>query len=88
MTIYSSSGLHQLNLLPLMYDFKLQDLMSFIKSLKSPTDNLNILDLLGTPQDMEKLTHSQLFNITSIIRLYNSEPIIDPSLPTITIKHH
>ena len=34
------SRLQQLNLLPLMYNFELQDLLFLIKSLKSPTDYL------------------------------------------------
>ena len=36
------SRLQQLNILPLMFVFELQDLMFLIKSLKSPTDNFNI----------------------------------------------
>ena len=93
------SRLQQLNLLPLMYNFELQDLLFLIKSLKSPTDNFNIHDYITFARGStrsglhQKLNHSRSqtaiqhhFYFNRIVRLYNSFPIIDLSLPLNTIK--
>ena len=59
------SRLQQLNILPLMFIFGLQDLMFLIKSLKSPTDNFNISNHItfasGTTRSgtYQKLVHSR-----------------------------
>ena len=41
------SRLQQLNLLPLMYIYELNDLMFLIKSLNTPTDNFNIRNFIS-----------------------------------------
>jgi len=79
----------------------LQDIIFFIKSLKSLTDNLYIDDhisfarcstrsglhqKLAHPRSQTATQHHVFFN--RIVRLYNSLSIIDLSLATITIKHH
>ena len=62
------SRLQQLNLLPLMHYFELQDIMFFIKSLKSPTDNFNIYDHISFARGStrsglhQKLTHPRSQN--------------------------
>ena len=96
---FYKSRLQQLNLLPLMYNFELQDLLFLIKSLKLPTENFNIYDYITFARGStrsglnQKLVHSRSqtaiqhhFYFNRIVRLYNSFPIIDLSLPTITIK--
>ena len=104
MTILNSSYKsrpQQMNLLPLMYTYKLHDLMFFIKSLKSPTDNFNINHHItfassttrsGTHQKLihpRKSTATQHhFYFNRIARLYNCLPVLDLSLSTNIIKHH
>ena len=91
------SRLQQLNLLPLMYIFELNDLMFFIKSSKSPTDNFNINHHItfaevwnppkvNSPKDINSNLHHFYFN--RIARLYNCLPVLDLSLSTNIIKHH
>jgi len=63
--VYNSSYKSRLNLLPLMYYFELHDIMFFVKSLQSPTDNLNIYDHITFARGPtrsglhHKLTHSR-----------------------------
>ena len=91
------SRLQQLNILPLMFVFELQDLMFLIKS---PTDNFNISNYItfasGTTRSR---THHKLvyfrtsttiqrhFYFIRIVRLYNHLPVIDLSLSINTIKN-
>ena len=90
----------QLNILPLMFVFELQDLMFLIKSLKSPTDNFNINNYItfasGTTRSRthHKLVHLRTsttiqrhFYFNRIVRLYNHLPVIDLSLSINTIKN-
>ena len=95
------SRLQQLNLLPLMYIYKLHDLIFFIKSLKSPTDNFNINHHITFASSTtrsgihQKLIHPRTSTVTQhhfyfnrITRLYNCSPVLDLSSSTNTIKHH
>ena len=100
---YTSSyklRLEQLHLLPLMYHYKLQDILFLIKSLKSPTDNFNIYNYITFARGNtrsginQKLNHPRTSSVTQhhfyfnrIARLYNYLPVIDLSLSTNTIKY-
>ena len=94
------SRLQQLNILPLMFVFELQDLMFLIKSLKSPTDNFNINNYItfasGTTRSRahHKLVHLRTsttiqrhFYFNKIVRFYNHFPVFDLSLSINTIKN-
>ena len=91
--------LEQLHLLPLMYTYELNDLMFFIKSLKSPSAHFDISQHIQFASHSTRAasTHklSYLSTTTSsyhksyfnrIIRLWNSMPIIDLTLSLSTIK--
>ena len=91
--------LEQLHLLPLMYTYELNDLMFFIKSLKSPSAHLDISQHIQFASHSTRAasTHksSYLSTTTSsyhksyfnrIICLWNSMPVIDLTLPLSTIK--
>ena len=93
------SRLEQLNLLPLMYIYEINDLMFLIKSLKSPSDNFEIRDHITFTSNStrsgthHKLTHPRTtsavqrhFYFNRITRLYNYLPAINISLPTNIIK--
>ena len=55
------SRLEQLNLLPLMYIYEINDLMFLIKSLKSPSDNFEIRDhITFTSNSTRSGTHHKL----------------------------
>ena len=94
------SRLEQLHLLPLMYTYELNDLLFFIKSLKSPSPHFDINQYIQFSNhstratSAHKLTHSSSFTLhqhsffSKIIRLWNSVPVIDLSLPTDLIKKH
>ena len=85
-----------------MYTYELNDLLFFTESLKSPSPHSDINQYIQFSNhstratSAHKLTHS--FSFTSrahqhsffsmIIRLWNSVPVIDLSLPTDTIKKH
>ena len=91
------SRLQQLNILPLMFIFELQDLMFLIKSLKSPTDNFSINNhITFASVTTRSRTHQKLrtsttiqchFYFNRIVRLYNHLPVIDLSLSINTIKN-
>ena len=93
------SRLIQLGILPLMYIFKLANIVFFIKSVKYPTDKFNILDYIGfntgsTKFAKQKLRHKQaktnlIINsyFYRVPRLWNSLPVIDLSYPLATIKY-
>ena len=81
------SRLEQLNLLPLMYIYEINDLMFLIKSLKSPSDNFEIRDHITFTSNStrsgthHKLTHPRTtsavqrhFYFNKISRLYNLPP--------------
>ena len=88
-----------LSLLPLMYTFELNNIMFFIKSLKSTTDGFKITDYLsfslGTTRSATncKLVHKRSrlntnrhFYFNHITRLWNTLPPINLSHSTSTIK--
>ena len=77
------SRLEQLNLLPLMYIYEINDLMFLIKSLKSPSDNFEIRDHITCTSNStrsgthHKLTHPRTtsavqhhFYFNKIVQLY------------------
>ena len=91
--------LEQLHMLPLMYTYELNDLMFFIKSLKSLSAHFDISQHIqfanhstraASTHKLYYLTttsssyHKSYFNRT--IRLWNSMPIIDLTLSLSTIK--
>ena len=86
-----------LRLLPLIHYFELCDLMFFIKNIKYPSDNFNIIDYItfskcGTRSFSHyKLRHNKALtssyrHFTSIILLANSLPLIDLGSPLSSIK--
>ena len=93
------SRLTQLKLLPLMYFYKLTDILFAIKSFKNPTDSFNIFQHLqynksGTRSSNTKLSHKTSINAISansyfcrLPRLWNALPIIDLTLSFSVIKH-
>ena len=99
--IYTSSRLLQLNLLPLMYIYELNDLMFLIKSLNMPTENFDIKDFISFNASNTrsgshlKLCHPRAlstnhhyFYFNRIVRLWNHMPVIDISLPSHVIKRN
>jgi len=92
------SRLLQLNLLPLMYIYELNDLMFLIKSLNTPTDNFDIKDFISfntSSTRQFKLCHPRAlstnhhhFYFNRIARLWNNMPVIDISLPSHVIKRN
>ena len=90
--------LPKLKLLPLMYIFKLSDIMFFIKSIKCPTNSFNIfnfmsffnsprsrgLKLLHNPSNTNKQQH---FYFVRICRLWNALPTSDITISIQTIKN-
>ena len=79
-----------IHLLPLMYQFELNDLMFFIQSLKHPADHFNIKHFVSFSQSKTRSsTHNKLihikspnnssrhFNFNRLPRLWNSLPPID-----------
>ena len=95
------SRLTQLKLLPLMYFYKLTDILFAIKSFNNPTDSFNIFQHLqfnksGTRSSNTKLSHKTSINAISansyfcrLPRLWNALPIIDLiiTLSISVIKH-
>ena len=93
------SRLQQLNLLPLMYFYELNDLMFLIKSLNTPTDNSDIRNYISFNTNSTgsgshlKLHHPRTVSVTHhhfyfnrIVRLWNHLPVINLSLPPYIIK--
>ena len=91
--------LKKLHLLPLMYVFKLNNLMFFVKSLKASTDHFNIYQHVNFTKNStrsgtsSKLTHRkpassthQYFYFNRIVRLWNHMPTVDLSISTDLIK--
>ena len=93
------SRLQQLNLLPLMYIYELNDLMFLIKSLNTPTDNFDIRNFISFntnntrsgshlklchPRTVSTTHHHFYFN--QIVRLWNHLPVINLSLPPYVIN--
>jgi len=89
---YLTSRLQQLQMLPLMYIYELNDLMFFIKSLKFPTVNFNINQYISfassntRSSDHLKLVHPRTisalhhhFYFNCIARLWNYLPVINLS---------
>ena len=88
-----------LNLLPLMMWFELQDMLFLIKNIKYPSDNYNILDFVSFVKSSTRFGSStklklnlcrtnttRHFYFNRIARLWNSFPEIDLSLSVRTIK--
>ena len=93
------SRLLQCQILPLMYFLELNDILFFIKSLKSPTLAFNIHDYvtfnISTTRsgsfnklihNFASTNHTRHFYFNRITRLWNSLPVIDLNLSTSTIK--
>ena len=91
--------LEQLHLLPLMYTYELNDIIFFVKSLKSPADHFDIRRHVQFAESSTrsgtsfKLVHVKSlqssyhhFYFNRIVRLWNYLPVIDITLPTHTIK--
>ena len=91
--------LQQLHMLPLMYTYELNDLMFFIKTLKSPSTHFDISKYIQFSNhntraaSTHKLSHHRAISschhksyFNRIIRLWNSMPVIDLSLSSNTIK--
>ena len=89
----------KLQMLPLMFQLELADILFTVSSIKNPNNHFNILQSLtfsssNTRSNSQfKLKHNYSSNNRSrhsffnrIPRLWNSLPIIDPSLPINTIK--
>ena len=88
-----------LNILPLICIYEINDIMFLIKSLKFPTDNFDIRDHVTFIRNStrsgthHKLAHPRVtsaiqghFYFNRIVQLYNCLPVIDISLPINTIK--
>jgi len=95
---YSSSykfHLAKLGMLPLMYAYKIPDIILFIKSLKFPNNSFNILGTNYIRLSRSKLYHKlsptiDLITNTYFYRLprsWNSLSVIDTSLPIQVIKN-
>jgi len=77
-----------------MYYFELQDIMFFIKSLQSPTDNFNIYDYITFARGLSKTgLHQKLAHLRSQIAIqqhfsltYNSLPITIYGIETGLLK--
>ena len=90
--------LEALHLLPLMMWFELNDIMFFIKQLKNPSTNFNILEFVSfsnsaTRSSNVKMNHirsksnrSRHFLLQSLPRLWNALPELDLSLSPLTLK--
>ena len=76
-----------------MYIYKLNDIMFFIKSLKSPTDGFKITDYLSFSSDttrsatISKLGHKSSRLNTNRHFYFNRIPRIWNSLPPINLSH-
>ena len=97
-TMGYKSRLIALNLLPLMMTYKINDLVFFLKCLRSPTESLNILNFITFSSSStrssfnSKLIYSHSNNNTSrhfffnhLPRLWNHLPSLDLSLPFASI---
>lgn len=92
----------QLNMLPLMYWFEIQDVMFVIKCIKEPPDNFNIFDYIKFNESSTRssaynhlkfnfcrTSHSRHFFFNRIVQLWNYlVPVIDLSLSLSTIRRH
>ena len=89
----------KLDMLPLMYWLELQDILFLVKCLQHPSDNFNIFNFItfststtrfGTSNKLKfnyrRTTITRHFFFNRIVKLWNSLPAIDISLPFITIK--
>ena len=96
----AKSRLTQLNLFPLMYQYKLNDLLFFIKSYKAPSAHFDIRQFVQFKSSSTrsssagKLVHqtsstntNRHFYFCRISRLWNALPQIDINLPLTTIKN-
>ena len=90
------SRLTNLKLLPLMYTYKLTDILFAIKSFKTFTNNFDIFQHLqfnesGTNTKLRHKTSSNAISANSYFcrlpRLWNALPIIDLTLSISVIKH-
>ena len=88
-----------LHILPLMYVYELNDIMFFIKSYKKPSPHFDIRNYITfsthstRSASFSKLVHlrsnasaSYHFYFARLVRLWNSLPVIDITLPDYIIK--
>ena len=88
-----------LHILPLMYIYELNDIMFFVKSYKKPSPHFDIRNFitfsirLTRSASFFKLVHlrsntsaSYQFYFARLVRLWNSLPVIDITLPDCIIK--
>ena len=90
--------LEALHLLPLMMWFELNDIMFFIKQLKNPSTNFNILEFVSFSNSTTRLSNvkmnhlrsksnrSRHFYFNRLPRLWNALPELDLSLSHLTLK--